>query len=254
MSVQLYAMTCGWITMPLGLALEGEEGTIRVPVPCFLIDHPEGKVLFDSGLHTRTQTEADAYLGPMASLFQIDFKPGEEVAGRLEQLEIEVGEIRYLISSHLHFDHAGGNAQIPDACVVIQRREWEAGHDPEMIRAGGYNPADYDLGHEVMQIDGEYDLLGDGSVVCIPTYGHTAGHQSVQVQLARGKVLLAGDACYLRRTLEQLHLAAVLYDREQEIQTLEKLRALESKGVRVYVGHDPEFWETVPQAPLSIDG
>jgi glyoxylase-like metal-dependent hydrolase (beta-lactamase superfamily II) len=247
-------MTCGWITMPLGMALEGEQGTIRVPVPCFLIDHPEGKVLFDSGLHVATQTEADEYLGPMASLFQIHFQPGEEVAARLAELEIDVREIRYLVCSHLHFDHAGGNAQIPDAPVVIQRKEWEAGHDPEGIRAGGYKPADYDLGQEFIQVDGEHDLFGDGSVICLPTYGHTAGHQSLKVRLESGELILAGDACYLRRTLEQLHLSPVLHDREQEIQTLEKLRTLEAKGARVFVGHDPEFWATVPQAPLPIEG
>jgi glyoxylase-like metal-dependent hydrolase (beta-lactamase superfamily II) len=239
--------------MPLGLALEGEQGTIRVPVPCFLIDHPEGKVLFDSGLHIRTQTEPEAYLGSMASLFQIDFKPGEEVAGRLEQLGIDVREIRYLVCSHLHFDHAGGNAQIPDASVVIQRKEWEAGQDPERVQAAGYKPTDYDLPQEVIQIDGEHDLFGDGSVLCLPTYGHTVGHQSLRVRLGGGEVVLAADACYLRRTLEQFHLSPVLHDREQEIQTLEALRALEAKGVRVYVGHDPEFWKTVPQAPAAID-
>ena len=55
MSLRLYAINCGWQTGPLGLFLGGEHGRIRVPTPCYLIDHPKGKVLFDSGLHVDLQ-------------------------------------------------------------------------------------------------------------------------------------------------------------------------------------------------------
>ena len=54
-----------------------------------------------------------------------------------------------------------------------------------------------------------------GMVVCVPTYGHTPGHQSLKVRLDSGEVLLTGDACYLRKTLENLHLPRVVHDREQ---------------------------------------
>jgi glyoxylase-like metal-dependent hydrolase (beta-lactamase superfamily II) len=252
MAVRLYAMTCGWLTMPLGFALKGEQGTIRVPVPCYLVDHPRGKLLFDSGLHLETLTEPVAYLGAMADYFQVHFEPGEEISARLKQLEIDLRDLRYLVNSHLHFDHAGGNAQIPDAPVVIQRREWEAGRDPELIERGGYKPSDYDLGQDVIQVDGEHDLFGDGSVVCLPTYGHTPGHQSLHVRLEGGEVILTGDACYLRRTLEELALPPILHDAEEMTRSLEKLRTLQARGARIFYGHDPEFWRSVPQAPAPI--
>ena len=57
MSVRLFAFTCGWLTGPLGGFLAGETGRLKVPVPCFLVDHPRGKVLFDSGLHPDTQRD-----------------------------------------------------------------------------------------------------------------------------------------------------------------------------------------------------
>ena len=62
-------------------------------------------------------------------------------------------------------------------------------------------------------------------------------------------VVLTGDACYLRRTLEELHLPSVVYDEEGMRQSLQRLRALRDAGARIFYGHDPEFWATVPQAP-----
>ncbi|MFP6748178.1 MAG: MBL fold metallo-hydrolase [Alphaproteobacteria bacterium] len=116
--------------------------------------------------------------------------------------------MRYLVNFHLHFDHAGGNHQVKNAQLVIQHREWHAGHDADLMAANGYVAADYDHGHDLKLVEGEHDLFGDGSVVCVPTNGHTPGHQSLQVRLAGGDVLLTGDACYLRQTLENLHLPA----------------------------------------------
>ena len=134
--------------------------------------------------------------------------------------------MRYLINSHLHFDHTGGNATIPNAQLVVQRREWEAGHDADLIRRNFYDPKDYDTGHDVLVVDGEHDLFGDGRVVCLPTYGHTPGHQSLRVRLDAGDVVLTGDACYLRRTLDELHLPSVVYDEDGMRQSLQRLREL----------------------------
>jgi len=250
MSVRLFAMTCGWLTGPLGNFLAGEEGRIRVPVPSFLIDHPKGKVLFDSGMHPDTQSDPAARLGSITRTFDVEFRRGEEIASRLAALGVAAaGDIRYLVNSHLHFDHTGGNATIPNAQLVVQRTEWAAGKDDDQIQRNFYNPRDYDTGHDVLAVDGEHDLFGDGSVVCIPTDGHTPGHQSLRVELERGPVILTGDACYLRRTLEDLHLPSVLFDRERMRMSLLRLRTLRDAGARIFYGHDPEFWSTVPQAP-----
>lgn len=252
MSVHLYALTCGWLTGSLAGFLEGEEGRLRVPVPCFLIDHPRGKVLFDSGLHVELQHDPEARLGWLAKLFEVDFHPGEEVAARLARIDIDAGAVDYLVNSHLHFDHVGGNAAIPNARLIIQRAEWQAGRQDDLVETNAYNPADYDLGHDVHQIDGEHDLFGDGTVVCIPTYGHTPGHQSLRVRLAQREIVLTGDACYLRRTLEEMHLPAVVHSREAMLGSLRRLRQLQAAGAEIFYGHDPEFWATVPQAPIKI--
>lgn len=252
MSVHLYALTCGWLTGALGGFLEGETGRLRVPVPCFLIEHPRGKVLFDSGLHIETQSDPGGRLGWLAKLFDVEFRRGEDVGARLAQIDVDAGAVDYLVNSHLHFDHVGGNAAIPNARLIVQRAEWQAGRDDDLIQSNTYNPADYDLGHDVHQVDGEYDLFGDGTVVCIPTYGHTPGHQSLRIRLEQREIVLTGDACYLRRTLEKLHLPSVVHNREAMLASLQLLRQLQRAGADIFYGHDPEFWATVPQAPIRI--
>jgi len=244
--MRLFALTCGWLTGPMGGFLAGETGRLRVPVPCFAIDHPRGLVLFDSGLHPDSGRDPVARLGATASVFDVELGPGEDVAGRLAAMGIDGGRVRYLVNSHLHFDHTGGNACIPNAQLVVQRAEWEAGHDADGVRANYYDPIDFDTGHDVLTVSGEHDLFGDGRVVCLPTYGHTPGHQSLRVRLDGGDVILAADACYLRRTLEALHLPTIVHDREAMLASLRRLRALRDAGARVFYGHDPEFWATVP--------
>ncbi len=155
-----------------------------------------------------------------------------------------------LILTHLHFDHAGGNELVPNATMVVQKREWQAAQDPETAAKVGFFRADFDHGHPVKQVEGEHDLFGDGSVICIPTYGHTPGHQSLKVRTEAGEIVITGDACYFCRTLRERRLPRFVYDREQMLASLDRLEALEKSGARLFFGHDPDFWKNVPQAPV----
>ena len=95
-------------------------------------------------------------------------------------------------------------------------------------------------------------MFGDGSVVCLPTHGHTPGHQSLRLRLDGGKVVLAADACYFCQTLRERRLPRHVDDIEAMLAALDRLEALERAGARIFFGHDPEFWRTVPQAPALI--
>ena len=251
--MKLFAMTCGRLTGDLGRLMEGGEGLVDLPIPAYLIEHPKGTVLFDTGLHPDCQHDPAARVGArLTGLFSFDFHPGEEVSARLEAIGRDPARIEIIVNSHFHFDHVGGNALIPNAVMVVQKREWEAGLTPEIAAAHGYNRADFDLGHKLVEIDGEHDLFGDGSVVCLPTHGHTPGHQSLRVRLTSGEVVLAADACYFCRTLRERRLPQRVYDRQAMLDSLDKLARLEAAGARIFFGHDGEFWKGVPQAPVAI--
>jgi N-acyl homoserine lactone hydrolase len=252
--MKLFALTCGWLSGDLGLFFAGESGKIRIPVPAFLIDHPKGKVLFDSGMHPDAGRDPAGRLLPViAKLFGVELAEGEDVASRLAAIGVDPAAIDLLVTSHLHFDHTGGHATIPNARLVVQRAEWQAGHDADLSARNGFDPRDYDCGHEVLELSGEHDLFGDGRVVCLPTPGHTPGHQSLRVRLdGGGEVVLTADACYMRRTLETMHLPAVVHDPDLMRASLERLRALERAGARIVYGHDPDLWKTIPQAPAEI--
>jgi glyoxylase-like metal-dependent hydrolase (beta-lactamase superfamily II) len=252
-SLNVFAFTCGHLTGEFAHLMEGGEGRIRLPIPAFLIEHPKGTALFDTGLHPDCQQDPRARVGDrLASLFEFDFHPGEEIGGRLTSLDRDPAKVDLIINSHFHFDHCGGNAFVPNATLLVQRREWDAGMAEDETVRRGVNPRDFDLGHKLRLVDGEHDVFGDGSVVCLPTHGHTAGHQSLKLRLPGGDVVLAADSCYFCRTLRERRLPRFAFDKAMMHTTLDRLAALEAGGARIVFGHDPEFWQTVPQAPQAL--
>lgn len=255
MTVEVYAMTCGWLTMPMPFLLEGTEGDCRIPIPTYLIRHPKGDVLFDSGMSLRVQEHGAAALGEeLEPFFKIHYQANEEVSARLAALDVDAAAVKFLVSSHLHFDHCGGHELIPNAGMIVQQREWEAATVPELQAANHFNPADFDHGHDRIIADGEHDIFGDGRVSCIPTFGHTPGHQSLKIETDSGPLVLCGDACYLRQSLEEMRLpeAIAVNDEVAMRASLEKLAALQAAGARLMFGHDPEFWGDIPQAPARL--
>jgi N-acyl homoserine lactone hydrolase len=249
----LYALTCGRLSGELGYLMEGGEGRVELPIPAYLIEHPKGRVLFDTGMHPDCQRDPAARVGArIAGLFDFNYRPGEEVSARLEAIGRDPAKIDLIVNSHFHFDHVGGNALIPNATMIVQRREWDAGMDPDMAARRGFDRRDFDLGHKRLLADGEYDVFGDGSVVCLPTPGHTPGHQSLKLRLDSGEIVLAADSCYFCRTLRERLLPRFCFDRDQMHASLDRLAQLERAGARIFFGHDAEFWQTVPQAPQRV--
>src|SRR5882672_6914637 len=77
-----------------------------------------------------------------------------------------------------------------------------------------------------------YDVFGDGSVVCLPTHGHTPGHQSLRLRLDSGEIVPAADACYFCQTLRERRLPRYMHDREAMLVSLDRLEGLERSGAR----------------------
>ena len=125
--------------------------------------------------------------------------------------------------THLHPDHASAISGLPEATFLVTTEEWEAAtHGGQR---DGYVKRQFDHGFDYRLVDFNsedansfsgfaraFDVLGDGSVRIAFTPGHTAGHMSVIVQTAHGEVLLAADAMFMRRTLDEEHLPHMLDD------------------------------------------
>jgi N-acyl homoserine lactone hydrolase len=248
--MELYAFTCGTVTGPF----RGEEaGDIALPVPCYLIDHPQGNAVIDTGLHPGVRGDPHDRVGWVADIMRIELPEGHDLASRLAALGTDPGDLRYLVNTHVHFDHAGGNVLVPPHVeLVVQAREWEAANDPEGIEANFYNPDDYAHERPVQAVNGEHDLYGDGSVVLLPTYGHTPGHQSLRVRVGDGDLILCADACYFADWMDSEEMPPYGFDKELELASLRRLRALRDAGARMVYGHDGDQWATLPRAPAPI--
>lgn len=240
----LYAFTCGYITLPMSFFLDGEPGNAKVPACVFLIDHPKGLVLFDTGF-------SDRFVGMDKGLGKIvDMPEGHSIADRLEAINVDPAKIDYVINSHLHIDHAGGNHLLPNATIIVQAPEWEFGLGGEDT---AYDRTDFDIGQPVKRIDGEHDMFGDSSVVIFPTPGHTPGHQSAKVKTATGEAVLAADCCNMRRSLDEMLLPDHCYNIDQYRGSLKNLSRLRRAGAAIFYGHDPDFWARIPKAePLDL--
>jgi glyoxylase-like metal-dependent hydrolase (beta-lactamase superfamily II) len=245
----LFAFTCGWWDAHPSFFMEGDSGApIRSPIPAYLIEHPRGLAVFDTGLgeHMRIPGPSRDYAIRVAGT---DFSDRDDIAAQIAATGRDPGKVQWIINSHLHSDHCGGNASLPNATVVVQRNEvpFAEEHEDGALYALDY----FRTGQSIKLIDGEHDLFGDGSVVIVPTIGHTPGHQSALVRLASGDVLLTADCCYLERALDQMRLAPGNWNQTLALETLGRLHNARSTGTRLFYGHDAEFWRTVPQgAPI----
>jgi N-acyl homoserine lactone hydrolase len=144
MTVKLFAFTCGWLTGEFGHLMEGGEGDITLPIPVYLIEHPKGRALFDTGLHPDCQQDPAGRLGPrLAGLFGFAFHPGEEVSARLEAVDRDPARIDLIINSHFHFDHVGGNALIPNdggAAARMGCRDGSRQRGPARLQPARFRP------------------------------------------------------------------------------------------------------------------
>lgn len=234
--VSVRALRCGTLAAAGEAFAPGLDGEVVLQVWSFLVDHPAGTVLFDTGMHPQVRDDAPGRLGTLADLFTLGYGPDDDVASRLAAVDTAADDVDVVVASHLHFDHAGGNALVPDARVVVQRAEIDHARRGD---DGAYLRADWDTGHDLQEVEGEHDLFGDGRVVCVPTHGHTPGHQSLLVRLDAGDLLLTADACYLRHSLEHLALPIFGWDLERQREVMRRFQRLEAGGTTLVFGHDP---------------
>jgi glyoxylase-like metal-dependent hydrolase (beta-lactamase superfamily II) len=194
----------------------------------------EERILVDTGLNPDAAADAARHYEGAESIGFFALEQATPVVG-----QVDLDSLTKVVLTHLHFDHAGGSALLPSSLpVFIQRREWEAGADPEAVARNFFLPRDYEgLADQVVFVDGDHDLLGDGSVELLSTPGHTPGHQSVRVG---DGLVIGGDVTHFAAGLDDHRLPIFGDDRDVQLASAERLRALRDAGAEVRPGHDPE--------------
>jgi N-acyl homoserine lactone hydrolase len=191
--------------------------------------HRDGIFLFDNGAGFGN-AEIETTFSPRVAAIE----------DALGEHGISLADVTGAANCHLHFDHSGQNVRLPGVPIFVQRAEWAMVHEPnytipEWIDAPG-------LSYEMLDAEAEVAL----GLTLVPTPGHSAGHQSLVVQMADGPVVLAGQALQSRAEWEGATDTAssgesAAPDREAYVRSVERLRALDP--VRVHFAHDPTVWE-----------
>ncbi|AFZ72455.1 N-acyl homoserine lactonase family protein [Natronobacterium gregoryi] len=231
--------------------------------PCYLLEHPEGLVLFDTGI-SREMAADPAEYGPSgaahmtAFLETLDLAVGQSPTDHLAALGYEPEDVDYVVLSHLHVDHAGNVDAFPDAEVIVQKSELRYAFWPDGVQRLFYLEGDFsplrDESMDVTAITGEYDLFGDGSVVAFPTPGHTPGHQSLAVELESKTVVLAADVANSREGYERERVPSFVWSLEDSLESIQRVRSRARKtDATVVVHHDPDEQTKLPDPPAALE-
>ncbi len=233
----------------------------ELPIPAFLVHHPgAGPVLVDTGLHASVAVKPAANLGRIGTLVfkDLQMRPEQAVAAQLRERGIEPAQVKTVIMTHLHIDHASAVCDFPDATFVVSSAEWAAATEQGPLHGYVRRQFDHAFDYRMLDFDGpdtssfsgfgrSFDLFGDGSVRVVFTPGHTLGHMSVILRLKQREALLAGDAIYLERNLTEQHLPSRTEDDHLYSRSLRELELYrrETPDALIVPGHDMAYWRTL---------
>jgi N-acyl homoserine lactone hydrolase len=229
-------LIAGSFTAPAGIFRKDDDldRTVRYPVPVYVIETDAERILVDTGLNPAAVTDPAAYYERPDVFAVATLEQEQSIA---EQLDL--ASLSKVVLTHLHWDHVGGLSLIPPSVpLVIQRSEWEAGHDDDAVARNFFLTRDYTgQQREIELVDGDHDLLGDGSVELLLTPGHTPGHQSLRI----GELVLGIDVAHFASGFDDHRFPVFADDHEQQARSAERLRAMRDAGLTVVPGHDPEI-------------
>jgi N-acyl homoserine lactone hydrolase len=236
---------------------------VEIPIPCYLLEHPTaGPFLVDTGHHASMAVDPKGSYGPLlgrAVASHIRMGEGEAMPDQIRARGVDPGDIKLVVMTHLHLDHASGVSQFPAATFVVTQREWDTATDGPGLK-GGYITRQFDHAFDwrTIDFDGDevssyksfgrtLDLFGDGSVRLAYTPGHTLGHMSLVVRIAGGEFLVVGDAAYTMRTIKE---SAMPYGPADEHEFKRSLREVQryleqTPDAAVCPGHDLEAFRAL---------
>jgi len=254
---------------------KGKAGTLAIlrstrkereptPIPCFLIRHPSaGLILVDTGLHPSIASDPASNLGKFTTwLMRPHQEPGQDVLSQLREKGINPADIRMVIFTHLHYDHASAISEFPEATLIVNDVEWKYAATVRSPDFKGYRRQQFDYAFDFRTISFDsdkvssyasfgrtLDLFGDGSIRLASTPGHSPGHQSLICRLGDRDLVISGDAIYEESKLEAgANLPGTMFDEHNYKRSLSELKRFHETypSAVITAGHETAFYENAP--------
>src|SRR5467141_3088529 len=253
-TVRLYAIECGHMdVLDMGVfadtgEYDGQSGPLAVT--CYLIRHPMGTLLWDTGLSDKLAENKDGGgVGP----FKLSVKT--PLSDQLKTIGVTPADVTYLAFSHFHFDHTGNANAFAASTWIINKAElaW-AESTPTPF---GVDPSTFSASKTVRTqlIDGDFDVFGDGSVRILKTPGHTPGHGVLAVKLKKyGVVILSGDLYHTHENRTLKRVPGFNYERADTLASMDRVeKIVKNTKARFIVQHDGKDVASLPKFPAYLE-
>ncbi|KAK1450664.1 monooxygenase [Colletotrichum cuscutae] len=251
-----------FVTLRRFRCIANRQWTEPLPIGVFLIAHPGGPILFDTGESPCFNDPGYLpYLSPTKMFSSVDIKPEDGIVQQLQRLGVEPSDLQAIVLSHLHGDHAGGlkalKTAAPEVPVFVSKEHWAAfGNSPMTATLAGCVPQHWPEGFQPTLVDfsagavGPWETSGritaDGKVVAVHTPGHVPGHISLVVygdneDGTTSTYCLLGDASYGIDLLDKEEPDGINDDPMSALDSLRKIKAFAKQSdVVVLPSHDPD--------------
>jgi len=253
-AIRLYALDCGHASFKdsgfFSDTGEYDGKPAAVAVPCFLIRHPKGTLLWDTGLSDKIAESPNGVENEGAHM-----NMARTLASQLKELGLSAGDVTYMAFSHLHFDHTSNANAFASSTWILNGTDlkWALGTPTPFA----VDPASFSAYSEAknQMIDGDHDVFRDGTVRILRAPGHTPGHQVLLLQLSKsGTVILSGDLYHLRDNRKFRRIPTFNSSRAETLASIDRIeRIIKNRKARLVVQHDPNDFAALPKFPAYLE-
>jgi len=227
---------------------EGE--TQELASPFYIIQHPKGTLLWDTGLPEGLVGQGD--VTPEGDAFTISREM--KILDQLKSVGLTPADIDMIAFSHVHFDHTGAANNFPNAKWLVQQTELDFINSDAIVGNAFYAPDSFSKLTDKQILTGDLDVFNDGSVIIKSFPGHTAGHQALFLSLKEsGPVLLSGDTYHFKQNREDAVVPQFNYDIPESKESIKDFEDfVTATNAKVIIQHDPEdFKASMVKTPMK---